>query len=356
MGEILGIGLSHYPLLSGPDEAMAGLLRWTLADPDLPAAWRQPDAWPVGMREEWGADDGTSAAATHRAALVESFGHLRSLLDEFNPDAVVVFGDDQYENFKDDLIPPVAVLAYGDIDVRPWHPDEAPKGPLSAQNVWGEGPGTVRRVRGRPDIGRYLASALLEQDIDVAYGYRPLHHPGLAHAFLNTVLFLDYHRSGFEYPVIPVAVNCYGRRVVSYRGTVSRLGDERPLDPPSPSPARMIAIGAATGRALAASPWRLALVASSSWSHAFLCDRMFRLRPDRDADERLYRWLVTDETARWSDVTLADLEAAGQHEVLNWFALVGAMRALDRPLLWSRFVETQIFNSNKVFAAFEPGP
>ena len=40
----------------------------------------------------------------------------------------------------------------------------------------------------------------------------------LAHAFLNTVLFLDYDRQGFPYPVIPFQVNCYGRRVIAQHG------------------------------------------------------------------------------------------------------------------------------------------
>jgi hypothetical protein len=38
--------------------------------------------------------------------------------------------------------------------------------------------------------------------------------------------------------------------------------------------------------------------------------------------------------------------------VLNWFALAGAMEALGAKLEWSTFVETHIFNSNKVFAEF----
>ncbi len=356
MAEILGIGMSHYPMLSGPDEAMADLLRWSLDDPDLPIAWRDPGNWPAEMRAEWGDDGGTAAAGRHRAELVESFTHVRDAIDDFAPDAVVVFGDDQYENFREDVVPAIAVLAYGDLRVRPWHPDEAPRGLAADRNPWSEGRDTSRCVRGRADIGRYLAEALLDRDVDVAYAYEPLHHPGLPHAFLNTVLFLDYDRRGFDHPVVPVAVNCYGRRTVSYRGGLSRLGNRRPFDPPSPRPARMMAIGAAAGQALAASPWRIALVASSSWSHAFLCDRTYRLRPDRAADERLYEWLVAGEPDRWGAVTLAEVEAAGQQEVLNWFALVGAMASLDCRLRWSRFIATEIFNSNKVFAIYEPGP
>jgi len=46
------------------------------------------------------------------------------------------------------------------------------------------------------------------------------------------------------------------------------------------------------------------------------------------------------------------VEHAGQQEVLNWFALAGAMEELGAELEWSTFVETHIFNSNKVFAVY----
>ena len=59
MAEILGLGLTHYPLLAGTDEHMADLLRWTLRDPDIPAAEKDPANWPALMRREWADDGGT---------------------------------------------------------------------------------------------------------------------------------------------------------------------------------------------------------------------------------------------------------------------------------------------------------
>jgi hypothetical protein len=102
------------------------------------------------------------------------------------------------------------------------------------------------------------------------------------------------------------------------------------------------------------SPWRIALVASSSWSHAFLCDHTYRLRPDTPADRRLYDALVAGEWGAWRGVGLDDIERAGQQELLNWFALAGAMEHVGAAMTSSDFVETSIFNSNKVFATFAP--
>jgi len=44
---------------------------------------------------------------------------------------------------------------------------------------------------------------------------------------------------------------------------------------------------------------------------------------------------------------------AGQHEMLNWFCLLGAMSELGLALTWSDFITTEIFNSNKAFAIYK---
>ena len=70
----------------------------------------------------------------------------------------------------------------------------------------------------------------------MAYAYKPLHEKaGLGHAFANTLLFLDLDRKGFNYPVLPVAVNCYGSNVVRMRGGSEVFEEE--LDPAFAYPA-----------------------------------------------------------------------------------------------------------------------
>ena len=352
MAEILGLGLSHYPPLCLPDADMASLLSWTLQDTSIPEKEREPKNWPAAMRAEWAEDRGAEAAAAHRRALVAGFERVRAALDAFKPDAVVIWGDDQYENFKEDVIPPFAVLAYDDLDLHPWSDAQTSSMMKRKANVWGEDASMHYRLRGRPDIARKLITGLLEQDIDVAYAYKPLHHASLAHAFTNAILYLDYHRTGYEQPTICFPLNCYGRRVVSAKGFVTRMDAKLEFDPPSPSPKRFMQVGAAAARVLKASPWRVALVASSSWSHAFLCDPTFRLRPDTPADRKLYEAMCAGDYAAWRATSLEAVEDAGQQEVLNWFALAGAMEELGARLEWSTFVETHIFNSNKVFAVY----
>ena len=62
------------------------------------------------------------------------FRHARKLLDDFRPEVVVIWGDDQHENFTEDIIPPFCVLAYDQIEARHRTRD-------AGNNVWGEGAG-----------------------------------------------------------------------------------------------------------------------------------------------------------------------------------------------------------------------
>lgn len=353
MAEVLGLGLSHFPPFSGRDEDMASILRERLEDPDVPAAAKDPATWPPLMREEWGADRGAAAGARHRAAMLVGLRKVRAALDAFKPDFVLVWGDDQYENFREDVVPAFCLLAYEDLEVRPWaHAGESAMMKGRA-NAWNE-PGDARfLVRGHREAAKHIASRLLEQEFDVAYAYRPLHHPGLPHAFLYAILYLDYDRRGFPYPVVPFPVNCYGQLVISHRGFARRLADNaKPLDPPSPTPRRCFDLGAAVARICRDSPWRVALVASSSWSHAFLVDKTWRMQPDVASDRALYEAMVRGDYGYWRDFTLPRLVEAGGQEILNWFALMGAMDALGRRCAWSDFVETYVFNSSKVAAIF----
>jgi hypothetical protein len=96
MSQVLGLGISPYPPLSGLDRDMANILRGRLADPDIPAAAKDPANWPAAMRAEWA--DPVAAAARHREAMLVGLRRVRRSLVDFDPDVVLIFGDDQDEN------------------------------------------------------------------------------------------------------------------------------------------------------------------------------------------------------------------------------------------------------------------
>ncbi len=348
VGELLGLGLTHFPPLAWPDESMDRALQHMLADPAIPGPVKNGQGWPEGMSAQL--DERLIAAAEHRAALVAGCEHVREDLDEFGPDVVLIWGDDQYEMFREDVVPAFCVVAADRFRFRPW---SGPRGPVT--NVWSEPPDHEHSVSGHSGFGRQLAEGLLEGGFDIAYAYEVRGDRPFPHAVANTVMFLDYARRGFNYPIVPMLVNCYGRMAIARRGGMSYFGsagDKAPRDPPGPSPKRCIELGRAVARCALRSDLKVALVASSSWSHGFLHDGHWRLYPDRDADLRFYEALVTGDHRPWHEATLAEIEAAGQQEMLNWFCLLGAIEEAGLERSWSSFVETHVFNSNKCFAAF----
>jgi hypothetical protein len=349
MGDILGLGSTHYPPLITPDEARAfPLVRTLRHDKRVPEAMKDPQSWPLAMRQEYGEDQGLQAARRHRERLLSGFRTIRAEMDAFKPDFILLWGDDQYENFREDIIPPFCVMAYEEMVCTPFKLHDGSPRP----NVWGEPPDTTFTYRGAPAQARTLVRGLLEAGFDISYAYKPLHQPGLGHAFVNTLLYLDYDRQGFDYPVIPFAINCYGSRVIRNHGGAIEYSPEP--DPPSPSPRRCFEVGQAVARIVRDSPWRVALLASSSWSHAFLTAKNSWLWPDMEADRQRFEDLQRGDLMAWRNVPLSAIEESGQQEVLNWMCLVGAMAELQRKPDVLDYVETYVFNSNKCMAVFRP--
>jgi hypothetical protein len=347
VADILLLGLTHFPRLRMPDEQWNKLFLKMLSDPALPSYLKDPSSWPEGLRREWADDQGLRAAQQQRKALMADFRIMRQELERFQPDFILVWGDDQYENFQDDGIPPFAVLAYDSIELEPWKL-RTDSGSSDLERKKADNPPRVLNCH--REGAKYITSSLLTNGFDVTYCYKP-RHVGLGHAFLNVVLYLDEDRKGFPWKMVPFSVNCYGRIVVAQKGFPKGLS-EAPTenwDPPSPQPWRCFDLGAACARAAKESKYRIALVASSSWSHAFMTRKNYFLFPDMDADKQLYADLVAGRYSSWRERTLAEIEDSGQAELLNWACLAGAFDALGLKPRYSNFHESYLFNSPKVF-------
>src|SRR5579862_387782 len=342
MGEILGIGCTHGPQIQFPDENMADYLKNLLRN-RIPENLRSMDTWPEAMRQEWGADEGTSAAKPYRDEVVGGFRKARAALDEFKPDFVLIFGDDQYENFREDLLTPFCVFGFDEVDVAPYQNS----GVMFAKtNVWGQPPETVIKVKGHREAASLLVREMIRSGFDMSCAFELNHAKVLSHAFTRTMLYLDYDQKGFNYPVIPFHVNCYGSDLRLRGGS-----PESPVSaPPSPTPARCYDVGRAVATVVRASPWRVAIIGSSSWSHASLTKKHGYLYPDIESDRARLNELQKNDLRKWRELSGDQLRDAGQHEMLNWICLVGAMEGRRADLL--AYGESYIFNSNKPVALF----
>jgi hypothetical protein len=355
MGEILGLGFSHYPGPAVPAEYWPRHLRTQVERGRIPVeVYENRALWPEPMVAEWGDDEGQASAARHQAQLVEGFRRLRRELDAFNPDLVVMWGDDQYENFKKDCVPPFCIFLQEEMECMPLSGLErgAFRTPV---NVWGLPSETKIRVRGHKQAATGLTRYLLGNGFDVAYALQMRFEKGLSHSFANGVIYLDFDQAGFNYPLVPFHVNCYGNQLMTTSAAI--VGESTgELSPPAPSPRRCFEIGQATARFFKESPWRVALVASSSWSHGSLTEKHQRLYPDVESDRRHYAELTSGRLADWGNISIGELEESGQHEMLNWICLAGAMVEAGQQPSYTDFAESYIFNSTKCFAAFQPNP
>ncbi len=355
MGEILGMGTTHYPGLTGTDEGLSSTWQVIINAPRIDSKWKDRGNWPAGMIDEVSDDMGLAAADVHRQRMWSNFRKQRQMIDAFEPDFIVIIADDQYENFKEDIIPPFCVYGLDDeFEQQVWGHGFA----AARDNYWGEPHDLKMPFHGHREGAKTIATGLLNRGVAMPYAYKMLHSPVLAHGFNYTVLYLDLDRQGFPYPIVPLHVNCYGSAVIKADGAFAHLFNEVEdtglPDPPGPNPALCYEVGAKLAETLAESPYRSVIMASSSWSHCFLSTNTGYVLPDFESDRMMLEALTEGDYEFWRRRTIEEVEAAGHHELLNWHVLAGAMATLDRKPIISDYVETFIFQSDKCFAAFPP--
>jgi hypothetical protein len=310
---------------------------------------KDPKNWPPKMREEWGDDEGLETARKYRAELVRGLRAARRAIDEFAPDFVLIFGDDHAENIQEDLIPSFAIFAIEEVECKLRQ--------ATRNHQQQDGPASIT-IKGHTAAANHIARELIWRGFEVACSWKLPHGESYGHAMVNTVSFLDLDGVGFPYPVIPVAVNCYGndlpvagnpiieRQIIGRR----RENEAVPPPPPSPVPWRCYDLGKAVAKIIEESPWRAVVIGSSSWSHAFLTAKHNYLFPDMEADRARREELFGGEQAKWRELDPEQIIDSGQQEFLNWICLAGAMEGRKAQIL--SLSEAYLFNSNKLVAVF----
>ena len=348
MGEIFIGGVCAYPYTRYKDpELVSFRLSKRLASADPNDRWSDPRNWPQGALDEWSDDQGRKAASAHREALIAGFRAVRQELDRFRPDAVLIFNHESFENLKEDLLP--AFCLYG----APSHrvdPNYVLAGKLLGESEWDGTDTEVWDVPGNTAVSRHLAAHLYDEGFDVAIAYKNLHLERLAHTFTDDLTCLDWDRTGWSHPTIPVHLNTDGDRNLPAE---LKAGDgEAPTDVSIPHPFRIFDLGAALAKIILASPYRVALIGGAAWSHGTTCAKNGFLFPDVEADFRMYQALEDQDFATWRGLSRQQLIDDGQEQLLTWYPSIGALSVVQPPKRYSQFVGAHLFNSNKVFAAY----
>lgn len=301
MAEILGLGCSHGPIILTPPEAWArGRERVFARIPNY-----QP---PAQLLEELAQDNGLSQDRHDQQRVVESFKVLHDRLHAWNPDVLMIIGDDQAENFLEDNLPPFCIYTGATVEGYPF------QRPAARVNLWGAPPQTRYAFRCPQAFARDLRNALIRDGFDLASSSALTGWEwGLPHAHINPLVFLDPEG---KFPLLPFFVNCYGE-------------EAGPEYPPRPTPRRCYALGRGIRRFLDTRPERVAVVASSSWSHSFLAHKFQCCAIDIDTDRRYLEWVQSGRGSKLAELTPEALQASGDHELLNWIMALGIIG--DKP-------------------------
>ncbi|HEU0022869.1 MAG TPA: hypothetical protein VFR55_14535 [Dehalococcoidia bacterium] len=323
MAEILGLGCSHGPIILTPPESWAKTRERMYS--------RIPNYQPPGqMLEELGQDNGLSQDRRDHQRVIESFKVLRDRLHEWDPDVLMIIGDDQAENFKQDNLPPFCIYTGSEVEGYPFQRAAA------RVNLWDAAPDTRFSFQCPKDFSQAMRNALIRDGFDLASssslnGWEW----GLAHAIINPLVFLD---PDGKFPLLPLFVNCYGE-------------EAGPDYPPRPTPSRCYQLGQAIRRFLDTRSERIAVVASSSWSHSFLAHKFQCREIDIETDRRYLEWVRQGQGSKLAEVSPQELQESGDHEILNWIIALGILG--DRPAEIVDVLETQTQIAYRVAAVWE---
>lgn len=300
---VFGIGTPHAPQLRLPFEGWLALKQKDETDTRIDFE---------GLRKAARPDIEDEITETRmRGRYQDCQDNLHALgarLAAAEPDAIVILGDDQREQFQSDNMPMFCVYHGAQVEMvtkgreegrektgsRSW---SAPR-LRELQRAADEALIGPRQRPAEASLGTHLISALRDADFDVSASDRLRPEAGLGHAFA----FLYQHLlPGTEIPIVPVMVNT--------------------LFPPNqPTPSRCYALGQALSRAIESWPGdkRIAVIASGGLSHTVIDEALDRhtLAAILDKDEAALKALPREKLR------------LGTSEILNWVAAAGALESM----------------------------
>ena len=213
---------------------------------------------------------------------MEAIAKLRQKIEAFDPDVLIVVGDDQHENLVDDNMPPFSIYMGEEVEA-------------STSLRYLKQSKSENRTKYRVDakLAESLIAGLMDEGFDPAYSKRTRYDGGLGHAFARALKFLTPDASR---RIIPVMVNTYY--------------------PPAPSAHRCAQFGVALAKLVDRFPSanRVVVIASGGLSHTKI---------DEQLDERFIRALQHNDTDYMSAIP-ASVLVEGTSEIRNWIVTAAA--------------------------------
>jgi 2,3-dihydroxyphenylpropionate 1,2-dioxygenase len=217
-------------------------------------------------------------------ATIAAMNQLGRLLDETKPDVLLFLGSDHLETFSQTCVPTFAMIAGA-----------------SAQAEFG---GREYDWPIHHDVAQYLLEGLVRADFDISYSEDAM----LGHTFAVPMEFLLEKR---DIPIVPFHTNVYM--------------------PPLPSTQRCEAVGRQIAELMKSRPERYAILASGGMSHYPGTERY--PQPEFAFDYWMIGQLEDGNSQALLDMTVQQLDATGNTELLTWAIMFGAIGAQHGKLL-----------------------
>jgi len=276
MAHIVGcVAMSHGPQLLTPPDKWAQLPSRNKG-PFHPKADIAAEITPEAMRAHANRCD---------AAIVKLGERLRA----WNPDVLIVCGDDQEENILSDNTPPFMIYMGKEADATLHYTYFGNK----------EDASQITRYQVDSELAESLLIGLMDEGFDPSWSLETRNPTGLGHAFGRALKRL---LPDCRIPIIPVMVNTYY--------------------PPAPSAKRCFDFGVAMGRVLARqkNAKRVAFIGSGGLSHTTI---------DEELDRKVIKAIETNDGKFLSSLS-SDILVTGTSEIRNWIVVAGAAGAAGK--------------------------
>ncbi len=290
MGEIcLGLGASHSPILFVSPE------KWLARVHEGASSPNEPDSFKLTC-------ENLEKTKAQVRRCHDAYRELQNRLLQAQPNALVIVGDDQGENFTSTNMPAFSVYtaskAEGSFSL-------GRRLPLEEQE-------DIRRVHipCAADLAKQILEEFIEGGLDAAWS-DSLPGEGLGHAHVWPLKFLTPR---LEIPIVPIFINAYF--------------------PPQPKPSRCYLLGTLLAKAVEKSGKRVAILGSGGLSHfprhlgswgisPYPVEKRWQI--DEAFDRRVLDLMLSGNGKALAELSSYDLERSGNLELRNWIALVGAL-------------------------------
>jgi aromatic ring-opening dioxygenase catalytic subunit (LigB family) len=227
---------------------------------------------------------------------------LKRSIENAKPDALIVIGDDQNENYTSQNVPQFAIYTG----------EEA----VFFDRLFKQ----ERTYPCAAEISRTLLERAVDAGFDLSFSESFPEKRLISHAHAEPLMRILL--PGADVPIVPIYVNA--------------------IHPPGPTPARCYAFGQVLGDIIAnhLGSKRVAIYASGGLSH-FTAGYPWRFyrgpfgygQISEDFDRQILQWMADGETSKLAGLTSAELLDHGEIELRSWIVLAGAVGAVRAQVL-----------------------